>query len=909
MLLAGSIAATALPLTASAGIIGDITVYNGDTSKELNYANFHSDTLVSGNLNSNSLWGVYYNYSHHNSGEIIESGTIVESVSGDKLLGKIGDFDGRDLIDYSDVKISAQHKYIVTTEDPSTTSISIESVKTTSTFPLEISLSEYGFTASPLIDHYSCTAWYGVPELNSTIVSHSSLVESNVKSVTSSADSKEITVGMEAFAGLYSADIDTVAEDKAEYIFENGITILQLKSEYKTLSLPVKNALLRQETDSDGDDRHISVSKDSESLLDEGDYYFYLCYYDEVKESFKISSSATKYEKAVWDEINSWVTEDPNLDTNKLFLCRKVTVNVNGNGVDSEFYTTDLLDYQIVNQGNSTTNEALLALLNAKPNSIWEVNPRFTENPRFYIYQKDAATSISDFLLEYPHEKRLNLFEQSSIRVTALAPKTNGEIEWGSFIESKLLDENGEPRKISDHFNDLFTAVPQEAGKKYDTDGWQLWAGVTSCGGLYDFSKVELDKKPDSIGVTELNKRQNSIAFVYFPQVQIAPSLEVTAPVAGETPSTECKILDKLGGYSVDGVEWDCDYTLLVANDKFEAGKEYTVEIVLRPDEGLSFTDDTPVTINGEKADIKYEKDTGVFYARYTFPALPAAAVAGHSLVLADSIGVKFYMELADDLLSDDTAKMTFTANGKQTIIPVSEGQRATLNDKTVYAFTCYVAAAEMTDRITAQITAADYSSEEFTYNVQTYAKYILDNPAAYTKYVPVVKAMLNYGAEAQKYFKHNTETLSNNILDEGDKTTDPVTLPELKSYNYTCSDRDADIDFAGYTISLKSRITAKLYFEGADLTKDKITVLAGKQEVDLNRLTIGSDSNGTYLAISDINAGDFDQSFTISVGGITIDKFSVYSYLYQCLKKDRTDLKNIVNTLYAYNEAVKEII
>ena len=288
----------------------------------------------------------------------------------------------------------------------------------------------------------------------------------------------------------------------------------------------MKNALLRQEKDSSGDDRHISVSKDSESPLDEGDYYFYLCYYDEEQQSFKISDSAKKYEKDVWDVINAWVNEDPNLDTNKLFLCRKVTVNVNnGNGVDSEFNTKDLLDYLIVNQGKYTTNQALLALFTAKPNSIWEVNPRFTENPSFYTYQKDAATSISDFLLEYPHEKRLNLFEQSSIRVTALDPKTSGEIEWGYFIESKLLDENGEPRKISDYFNDLFTAVPQEAGKKYDTDGWQLWAGVTSCGGLYNFSKVELDKKPDSIGVTELNKMQNSIAFVYFPQVEIALSL------------------------------------------------------------------------------------------------------------------------------------------------------------------------------------------------------------------------------------------------------------------------------------------------------------------------------------------------------------------------------------------------
>ena len=89
MVLAGSIAATALPLTASAGIIGDITVYNGDTSKELNYADFQSDTLVSGNLNSNSLWGVYYSYNSYDSGEILDSGTIVESVSGDKLVEKI----------------------------------------------------------------------------------------------------------------------------------------------------------------------------------------------------------------------------------------------------------------------------------------------------------------------------------------------------------------------------------------------------------------------------------------------------------------------------------------------------------------------------------------------------------------------------------------------------------------------------------------------------------------------------------------------------------------------------------------------------------------------------------------------------------------------------------------------------
>ena len=95
----------------------------------------------------------------------------------------------------------------------------------------------------------------------------------------------------------------------------------------ETLNIPVKNAFLKQEKDSSGADRHISVRKDSESLLDEKDeenkedYYFYLCYYDEEQKSFKISDSAMKTEKAVWDVINAWVTADPNLDTDNLFLC------------------------------------------------------------------------------------------------------------------------------------------------------------------------------------------------------------------------------------------------------------------------------------------------------------------------------------------------------------------------------------------------------------------------------------------------------------------------------------------------------------------------------------------------------------------------------------------------------------
>ncbi|MGN1340375.1 MAG: hypothetical protein ACI4WS_08785, partial [Oscillospiraceae bacterium] len=285
-----------------------------------------------------------------------------------------------------------------------------------------------------------------------------------------------------------------------------------------------------------------------------------------------------------------------------------------------------------------------------------------------------------------------------------------------------------------------------------------------------------------------------------------------------------------------------------------------------------------------------------------------SASVAGHSLILTDGIGVKFLMELSDSIVNDETAVMKFTVNGKETIIPVKDVQPEISADQTVYSFTCNVAAAEMADVIIAQLCLGAYDSEVFTYSVQTYSQYILDNSEAYSEYIPVVKAMLNYGTEAQKYFNHNTENLANSILSEDDLEVPVVNASKLSPYKYAISDSDAVIDFVGCVISLKSGITAKLYFSGKNFTADDFTVLVGEEAIDPSRLSIGSDSNGMYLAISDIMAGDFDQSFTVTVGDVSISNISVYSYLQQSLAKNRTELYGIVFALYSFNEAVETI-
>ncbi|MGN1421955.1 MAG: fibronectin type III domain-containing protein, partial [Oscillospiraceae bacterium] len=641
MLLAGSIAATALPLTASATIDGDITIHNlsGGSSTispdgavvigdDGNYK-FSDEALnnsdIAGNLNAFNLWVIC--------GENYLNTPFLQTVYGDGFAYLIyNDHDGWG--NYHSYKAKPYHTVAITTKDLSVDTVTNEDLKnfTVNNFPFEL---RDTVDLRPMMDESSTTwtAWFkGDSELNSTGCNYNS-----GNCIQTVSEPQPITTRLSA--DIVKIGYDSVT-DSDDYLssYYSGKTIIQIDVKYKTFDIPVRNALLQPETEADGSIKTLTVRKDNEDWLDTKDDSFYLCYVDKEQKFFKISSSEMKTEKAVWDEIAAWVTENEYLDESKLVLCRDVMAYVTGNGTyDKQFDTKDLIDYQIINQGQ-TTNEALIALYTADAKSIWRVVPYYTGvTSSFFTYQANAMKSISDFLLEYPHENLLFLTEQDSINVTAVDPNANEEIDDNSYIVSNLLDEEGEPRTITDHCNDLLDAFPPEAGKKYDADGWQLWGAGVECGGICDFSQIELEEKSDSIGLTELNYVKKDKVLVYFPQVDIAPSLEVTAPVAGEAPSFECTIKDTVGGYSVEKVEWSCGNTTLSENDIFEAGKQYRVDIQLLADPNLSFVDTTPVTINGEKAEAIYNENVGFNAFQYfaTAPEKPAnvKATAGDGKV------------------------------------------------------------------------------------------------------------------------------------------------------------------------------------------------------------------------------------------------------------------------------------
>ena len=135
--------------------------------------------------------------------------------------------------------------------------------------------------------------------------------------------------------------------------------------------------------------------------------------------------------------------------------------------------------------------------------------------------------------------------------------------------------------------------------------------------------------------------------------------------------------------------------------------------------------------------------------------------------------------------------------------------------------FRADVCAKQMTDLI--RVTCCDdrngtaVAGQEFWFSVKDYADYILAHPenSEYRKAAELVRAMLNYGAYAQKYFGCNTDDLANSGLSAAQKT-----LGEDSEYEFMSSRlfdpgsavMGNDIKVVTASLSLESRIAVNLY-------------------------------------------------------------------------------------------------
>ena len=262
----------------------------------------------------------------------------------------------------------------------------------------------------------------------------------------------------------------------------------------------------------------------------------------------------------------------------------------------------------------------------------------------------------------------------------------------------------------------------------------------------------------------------------------------------------------------------------------------------------------------------------------------------GYSLSLDGNIGVNFFMELDKSVIADENAYMKFRLpNGKTSVVLVGDAKQQTVSGTTYYVFSCEVAAKEMNETITAQIITSDKKGEIYEYSVADYIQYIRDNPTEFDeKTLSLVNAMAGYGDYAKAYF--NNENLDANT------EMDAVIADTLASFDKQISgDLPEGITYYGSSLLLESNTTMRHYFKVAEGT-------------DVSALSFsGSKGNYYYIDIPNISAEKLGTIQNVTIGNCTIS-YSPMSYAYAVLSSKNTSesLKNLVKSLYLYEQAAE---
>ncbi len=286
--------------------------------------------------------------------------------------------------------------------------------------------------------------------------------------------------------------------------------------------------------------------------------------------------------------------------------------------------------------------------------------------------------------------------------------------------------------------------------------------------------------------------------------------------------------------------------------------------------------------------------------------------LAGYSLSLEGDIGVNFYVEFSENDITNGDPYVEFTIPSgsssvtKKVYVKAKSGEERELArvdteavaGKTYYVFKCPVAAKEMTSEITAHVVYDDSEGKEYKYCVKDYADYILNNAQsvpAYEEAVPLVKALLNYGAYSQKYFGTNTNKLAN--ADLGPNEKGPWSFA-ISHTDYVISNLPDGVSFEGTSIYLKSGTTLSLYFKNK--SGNDVTFKLG------NKVLEAKENKGfIQIDITDIKANELLNDFTITVGESGSVTYGPMNYCKSILAGSGSEeLKGVVRALYRYAEA-----
>lgn len=291
----------------------------------------------------------------------------------------------------------------------------------------------------------------------------------------------------------------------------------------------------------------------------------------------------------------------------------------------------------------------------------------------------------------------------------------------------------------------------------------------------------------------------------------------------------------------------------------------------------------------------------------------------GYTATLNGTIDLNFYYNIQSDseLLTDPEAYIEFTVNGKTSQVKVSDAETTAEGDK---KFTCPVVAKEMASEIQAQFVLGNDRGEIYTYSVKEYAEKILNGEAGqYTDEAKaLVRAMLNYGANAQTYFGFNTENLANKSLTDAEKkkSIENVDFTLYKSKT-TADGTVTGIQYYGSALNLNTETNIKNYFElepEHSIDEYTFSYTMNDKTTDVMPVQKTMDGKTLYLVeVPAIKAHLLNQYVMVTIksktnlnSAGTQMRYCPFSYCYAVSQVwgDNEELTNVTKSLYWYWKA-----
>ena len=308
------------------------------------------------------------------------------------------------------------------------------------------------------------------------------------------------------------------------------------------------------------------------------------------------------------------------------------------------------------------------------------------------------------------------------------------------------------------------------------------------------------------------------------------------------------------------------------------------------------------------------------------------AKVVGYSVGLSDMISLNMYTYVPEKFLSDAGANAVFTlADGTVTQQPLSEFKKASYNGVNTVVINTKMVPAYITRSVTMKIVGSDgKESEGFTYSIYEYAKDYIKYATTETEYqkaLPLVKAMLDYGAYSQLFFGvdasnlANYDRVSNLKLTEGnveqtscDSVFNAITNEETGTLG------NEELIYQNISLICESETSMKLYFQNKNnLTLDQIKEKYAIKVYDSEGNVIPDDGcemqvEGDLFWIKIKNLGqvklssDYTVEFT-SDAGTQRGTVSPICYIKKVMKQDNVKLQNLCKAMYLYNKATLEYV